>query len=549
MASNNEDYLDELLRSVIDEDAPDIIDKPMLNEEELGREIGSLLASDFDTEMDEDIEEDTEEIVKEEKKIPEQKEVPSEEKIEIQPGNDVPISEGTAPEQSSDSEIEDLLGMFDDNSKKGIDDVMKEVKEPSNDEDDVDNMIAMLNELGSQPESSYSQEEIPMDELEIEGIEGIEDIKDIKELPGKKDKKKKESKFLSKIIHFFFDEAEEEEAAQPLNEENKETSDDGDGKKEKKEKKKKEKKPKKEKKEKKPKKEKKKKEKLPKVSAEPKVPEKKLPKGPVIVVFLFFLSVAAALVLMLMTIPPAGGLAQARDSFKAGDYENAFLQFSGLKLASNSDNSMYEASGIIVKLDRFLDSYQEKQQLNNTTEGLDTLLQGIAYYDSKEGVLEALGLGNLAQEKYNAIVTVLSNDYGISVEEAREILSLNSLDYTVEVTKRTNPESLKREVSIGVNPEENMENIEGNEENGTGPSMSDQENVGEEGDATGENSELPVDETAETPETGENIPDMENMEGQGETTSPAPVTGDVSGGMTDGNVLYEFTVDPNGNQL
>ena len=42
---------------------------------------------------------------------------------------------------------------------------------------------------------------------------------------------------------------------------------------------------------------------------------------------------------------------------------------------------------------------------------------------------------------------------------------------------------------------------------------------------------------------------MENMEGQGETTSPAPVTGDVSGGMTDGNVLYEFTVDPNGNQL
>lgn len=60
---------------------------------------------------------------------------------------------------------------------------------------------------------------------------------------------------------------------------------------------------------------------------------------------------------------------------------------------------------------------------------------------------------------------------------------------------------------------------------------------------------MPVDETAETPETGENIPDMENMEGQGETTSPAPVTGDVSGGMTDGNVLYEFTVDPNGNQL
>ena len=39
MASNNEDYLDELLRSVIDEDAPDIIDKPMLNEEELGREV------------------------------------------------------------------------------------------------------------------------------------------------------------------------------------------------------------------------------------------------------------------------------------------------------------------------------------------------------------------------------------------------------------------------------------------------------------------------------------------------------------------------------
>ena len=42
-----------------------------------------------------------------------------------------------------------------------------------------------------------------------------------------------------------------------------------------------------------------------------------------------------------------------------------------------------------------------------------------------------------------------------NVKEAREILSLNSLDYTVEVTKRTNPESLKREVSIEVNPEVN----------------------------------------------------------------------------------------------
>lgn len=549
MASNNEDYLDELLRSVIDEDTPDIIEKPMLNEEELGREIGSLLASDFDTEMDEDIEEDTEEIVKEEKKTPEKKEIPSEEEIEIQPTSNIPTPEETVSEQSSDSEIEDLLGIFDDNSKKGIDDVMKEVSEPSSDEDDVDNMIAMLNELGNQPESFNDQKEIPMDELEIEGIEGIEDIKDIKELPGKKEKEKKESKFLSKIIHFFFDEAEEEEALQSPDEKNKADLDDGDSKKEKKEKKKKEKKPKKEKKEKKPKKEKKKKEKLPKVSSEPKVPEKKLPKGPVIVVFLFFLSVAAALILMLITIPPAGGLAQARDSYRAGDYENAFLQFSGLKIVSDTDNSMYEASGIIVKLDRFLDSYQEKMQLNNTTEGLDTLLQGIAYYDSKEGVLESLGLGNLAQEKYNAIVTILNNDYELSIEEAREILSLNPLDYTVEVTKRTNPESLKREVSIGVNPENSSDDIEGNEENGMEPAISDQENEGEEGAIPGENSELPVDETAENPETGENISDTEPIEAQGETSSPSPVTGDVSGGLSDGNVLYEFTVDSNGNQL
>ncbi len=547
MASNNEDYLDELLRSVIDEDAPDIIEKPMLNEEELGRELGSLLASDFDTELDEDTEEDTEEIVKEERKAPEKEEAPSEEKLEIQPTNPTSTSEETAPVQSSDSEIEDLLGIFDDNSKKGIDDVMKEVNEPSSDENDVDDMIAMLNELGNQPESSNAQEEISMDELEIEGIEGIEDIKDIKELPGKKEKEKKESKFLSKIIQFFFDEAEEEEES--LDEGNKETSDKIDEKKEKKEKKKKEKKPKKEKKEKKPKKEKKKKEKLPKVSAEPKVPEKKLPKGPVIVIFLFFLSIAAALVLMLMTIPPAGGLAQARDSYRAGDYENAFLQFSGLKLVSNTDNSMYEASGIIVKLDRFLDSYQEKLQLNNTTEGLDTLLRGIAYYDSKEGILESLGLGNLAREKQNAIVTILNNDYEISIEEAREILSLSPLDYTVEVTKRTNPESLKREVIIGVNPENNSDNVEGNEENGTEPPMTDQGIVGEDGAIPEENNELPVDETGENPEAEQPIPDMENVEGQGETSSPAPVTGDLSGGMSDGNVLYEFTVDSNGNQL
>ncbi len=296
-------------------------------------------------------------------------------------------------------------------------------------------------ESAENEEIAASPMEVAVEEVEpgIAAYEESEEIANIRtkdEVKEKKVKKEKKPGFLAGFFAALFQEEEDEDTAA---EENKKLlkeigDEDKKGKKGKKKKgsaddsakaDKKQKKPKKEKAPKKPK-EKKPKEKKP--AEDTKERSKPLGKKTWFVIIAFCGTLLASIVLLSVFLPEYADKKAAQNAFYSGDYETAYTLLYGKKL-SDDDMLMFHKAETIRTMERRLESYNNKLALNQELEAVDTLLKAVSCYQLLTGADE-YGVRSEVDAVYQQIVSLLENNYGITAQEAMEVISYDEQAYT-----------------------------------------------------------------------------------------------------------------------
>ena len=296
-------------------------------------------------------------------------------------------------------------------------------------------------ESAENEEIAASPMEVAVEEVEpgIAAYEESEEIANIRtkdEVKEKKVKKEKKPGFLAGFFAALFQEEEDEDTAA---EENKKLlkeigDEDKKGKKGKKKKgsaddsakaDKKQKKPKKEKAPKKPK-EKKPKEKKP--AEDTKERSKPLGKKTWFVIIAFCGTLLASIVLLSVFLPEYADKKAAQNAFYSGDYETAYTLLYGKKL-SDDDMLMFHKAETIRTMERRLESYNNKLALNQELEAVDTLLKAVSCYQLLTEADE-YGVRSEVDAVYQQIVSLLENNYGITAQEAMEVISYDEQAYT-----------------------------------------------------------------------------------------------------------------------
>lgn len=276
--------------------------------------------------------------------------------------------------------------------------------------------------------------EVDMDEVDA----FIPDVSD--SVRGEESGKKKG--LVSKIVTLLTEEEEPENEDIPLSEENQEIIRDLDAEKASgKKAKKKTKKPakKKEKKKKAPKPPKPKKEKKPK-EKEPYV-GKKITFKKALPVLLLGATVGAVVFIFVYVASDYSVKQEAADAYVQGDYQTCYQNLYGKKL-NEEEQQMYVQAETLLYIRQMYRKYEAYLREGSEVEALDSLIQtvngypGLVEYASQWEVLPEMG------EAYASMLGVLSERYGITEEQAREIAAIKSnIEYTRTVTALANGET------------------------------------------------------------------------------------------------------------
>lgn len=305
-------------------------------------------------------------------------------------------------------------------------------------------------------ESFLTGEESREQESELSEEGSLEQKKTKKKKKQKEKKEKEKGGFLKKLKQVLFGDAEEDKiestddtagvenrpdsgnfadmsfdilnelegvAKEPSAEEQKVTPKETETKKEKKEKKK---KPKKE------KKPKEKKEKKPKPPAEPdNTPP--LPKVPVILIFVMAASVLALIIIGTNYTGYKNSFSNAEQAYEEGDYSGAYESVAGISV-KEKDRETYRKYYIVGTVAAEYEAYTGMMELEIYDMALDSLIRVVQRYDKYIEDADTYGCRRELDKLAAAAETVLAEQFGISVEKAREIYAIADKEtYTREI--------------------------------------------------------------------------------------------------------------------
>ncbi len=161
-------------------------------------------------------------------------------------------------------------------------------------------------------------------------------------------------------------------------------------------------------------------------------PGKKLPKKMIIRIFILCFSLLAVLILVTVLLPHLMQMSSARKAFYKGDYEEAYQGLAGQEL-NESDQILLKKAEILVQLERKTNAYVTYQAAGRDAEALNALFEGVAYYWEQEAHFVEYGIQDEANAAYAKILILLQDDYQINEETAKEIIAMDSIEYTYTV--------------------------------------------------------------------------------------------------------------------
>ena len=218
------------------------------------------------------------------------------------------------------------------------------------------------------------------------------------------------------------------------------------------------KKPKKEKKPKKPKKEKK--QKAPKEKKERIGWEKgpKLPKGPVIVIWVFVMSIVVFVLICTFLLGNNSKVTDAQNTYnqaiadlgqnKADSielYTKAYSRLSGLKL-SGDDEKLYNKLSVLAAVSGKYDAYKSFSDSGYVTMAADSLVCAAGRCAVNADSAKEYGCELQLEQLKNIISDTLSSQYGLSYDDAIALYNIDDRDdYTLALTQKLNELGIKEE--------------------------------------------------------------------------------------------------------
>lgn len=409
-------------------------------------------------------------------------------------------TQGDDQENKADDNLSDAVLNFTpaDSGIEMMDTNMPEMAEDSKQEETPESIITnkpqMVEEIGEPDLAGNASKDI-LDILDSDGLDNIGDL-----LEGKTDETGNDiddyasrqmkvheptdgeldaqgtakKSLLKKIISFFTKEPQSDDVtdtqgtadgietdAQMLSDENKQILEalDANGEPNKaSDKSKKGKKPKKEKKPKKPKKEKK--PKAPKEKKERIGWEKgpKLPKGPVIVIWVFVMSIVVFVLICTFLLGNNSKVTDAQNTYnqaiadlgqnKADSielYTKAYSRLSGLKL-SGDDEKLYNKLSVLAAVSGKYDAYKSFSDSGYVTMAADSLVCAAGRCAENADNAKEYGCETQLEQLKNIISDTLSSQYGLSYDDAIALYNIDDRDdYTLALTQKLNELGIKEE--------------------------------------------------------------------------------------------------------
>ena len=125
---------------------------------------------------------------------------------------------------------------------------------------------------------------------------------------------------------------------------------------------------------------------------------------------------------------------QATGFFEAGKYTDAYQKILGTDM-KKKDQETYDKIITVMKVQRSLNSYENYDNMKYYPDALNALLVGLKRYDENIETARNLEVEKDMDSCKEKILTLLDEEYGLSEEQARELLSLKKDTYTDRVVK------------------------------------------------------------------------------------------------------------------
>lgn len=180
-------------------------------------------------------------------------------------------------------------------------------------------------------------------------------------------------------------------------------------------------------------KEQKKKERAEQKANEPRV--KVLSRKTFMVLVAFCATIVAAVVFLSVFLSDFVDKTRARQAFNDGDYHETYVLLYGKDLSAG-DQVLYHRASILIHLERKLEVYEYNMRNGEVSQAVDVLLQGVAQYNELASG-DTYGAGNELKEIYLRILDILSQQYGLSEEEAIELLTYDDITYSQKIYQIT----------------------------------------------------------------------------------------------------------------
>lgn len=125
---------------------------------------------------------------------------------------------------------------------------------------------------------------------------------------------------------------------------------------------------------------------------------------------------------------------QAVSFFEKGRYTDAYQEILGTNM-KKKDQETYDKIVTVMKVQRSLNSYENYDNMKYYPDALNALLVGLRKYDENIETARNLEIEKDVDNCKEKILTLLDEEYGLSEDQAREILSLKKDAYTDRVVE------------------------------------------------------------------------------------------------------------------
>ena len=158
--------------------------------------------------------------------------------------------------------------------------------------------------------------------------------------------------------------------------------------------------------------------------------KKRISKKKYVVVTIMAASILGGILLASELLNSYTNRMDGRKAYYAGNYKGTYLEMYGEEL-DESDALLQARSKVIMKMQRKLDSYKNYSKMGYELEALHALLEGLTVYDNVNLEAEQYQVAEEVEDIRADILMILSANYGLSEENARELLqNEDEISYT-----------------------------------------------------------------------------------------------------------------------